>query len=165
MSETTLVAGRPLTGEIPHRGRSKQVEQLPIEGWVAKLDALFDFGIVEAIRWDQYTPSWNDGDPCEFGVGEIGIRLVGWDEDEQEYPESLGYGDLEGADEDCGGNGFIHDYYVRDKFPELAEVFKANFDWNSQRAFYHALEDAFGDPAQVTATREGFSVEYYEAGY
>ena len=32
-------------------------------------------------------------------------------------------------------------------------------------AFDHALQDAFGDNAEVTLTKKGFTVDYYECGY
>jgi hypothetical protein len=32
-------------------------------------------------------------------------------------------------------------------------------------AFDHALQEAFGDNAEVTLTKEGFSVEYYDCGH
>lgn len=46
---------------------------------------LFDnHPIVEEIWWTQYTPYFNDGDACEFGVGEMFYRLTR-DEDACEY--------------------------------------------------------------------------------
>lgn len=31
---------------------------------------LFDTGLIEKVHWVQYTPYFNDGDACEFGVNE-----------------------------------------------------------------------------------------------
>lgn len=41
---------------------------------------VFDNPGVESIQWDQYTPYFNDGDPCEFSVHEPAIKIAGWEE-------------------------------------------------------------------------------------
>lgn len=30
---------------------------------------------IEAVRWEQYTPYFMDGDPCEFGVHDIQFKF------------------------------------------------------------------------------------------
>jgi hypothetical protein len=46
------------------------------------------FPIVEYITWTQYTPGFNDGEPCEFGVNGPYIRLKGDPfDDEDDYDE------------------------------------------------------------------------------
>lgn len=37
-----------------------------------------------SISWDQYTPHWNDGDVCEFGVNDIDTITIG-DEEYDRY--------------------------------------------------------------------------------
>ncbi len=42
---------------------------------VAVLQPIFDANpTLEAVRWTQYTPYFNDGEPCVFGVNEPYIR-------------------------------------------------------------------------------------------
>jgi len=74
-------------------------ERLAAEGKALILKALTDFMAehpeVESLQWTQYTPYFNDGDACEFGVTEPEVKLSGrpiGDEDE-EYLDSwsLGY--------------------------------------------------------------------------
>jgi hypothetical protein len=44
-------------------------------------DAVFErYPEVQAIRWTQYTPYFNDGEPCEFGVHDIEFTLKNYDE-------------------------------------------------------------------------------------
>lgn len=53
---------------------------------------------VEGVRWTQYTPYFNDGEPCVFSVNSPDILLVGGDPDEEDeeggwYYCHGGYGD------------------------------------------------------------------------
>lgn len=160
-TDVKLVAGRPVTGDINTWSRARLPDQLPIEDFVAQLDKLFAYPEVEAVRWHQYTPGFNDGDPCVFSTGEFGVKLTGGDEDGGDYDD-----------------GFLSDYYVNEHYstPDvtydyknkhpLAALLDDEFGYRSKiEAFYHAMEDAFGDPGEITATREGFSVEYYDCGH
>lgn len=157
MSNT--VAGRPVTGELSSRHRDK-ADQKSIEEFVVALDALFAYPEVESVRWGQYTPSFNDGDPCVFSFGEFEVKLFGNDEG--------------GERED----GFLSDYHVNEHFNNLmaatysysnkhpiAELLDSSFGYRHVDAYVDALETAFGDPAEVIATREGFHVEDYDCGY
>lgn len=72
---------------------SKQIQDLQKE-FHAKVEALFreaaaDFFAkhpeVKTISWTQYIPSFNDGDPCEFSMGEIVFASVDWQEFDSPY--------------------------------------------------------------------------------
>lgn len=41
---------------------------------------------VQAIAWTQYTPYFNDGDPCVFSVGELYFVVAGFDADNLPTP-------------------------------------------------------------------------------
>jgi len=43
-----------------------------------------DFKSLESFSWDQYTPHWNDGDECLFGVHLDSLRING-----EEHPECI----------------------------------------------------------------------------
>lgn len=182
-AETTTFAGRTVEGEIPRYNDRAAVEQRPIEEFVAALDALLAFDEVAAVRWRQYTPYFNDGEPCNFSTYGASIKLVGAlakgadDEDDEEagfedlylgYP--AGYWDTH----DWHGRGGkakpvesdkVLQFFGGDPREPSAELSAA------AAAFEHVLESGghytqlnkvFGDPAEVTATTEGFSVEYYD---
>lgn len=105
---------------------------------------------IEAIRWVQYTPHFNDGEPCVFRVREFEFKPV--DKNEQSLIES---------DEYSSGPFLGGDYYK--------EEVKAIWDKYNKRVTQ--LEDAvvdnelmemlFGDHCRVVATAEGFEVEEY----
>lgn len=98
-----------------------------------------------ALRWLQYTPYFNDGEPCEFGRNEISFKLSDTPAD---------------TEDDYGNQGF-ESGYTRDRrdLPSHKKV----------QAAVRALEKiddaiyliAFGDHAQVTVTREGFEIDEY----
>ncbi|MFC9995776.1 hypothetical protein [Nocardia sp. NPDC127526] len=177
MSDTNTLAGRPITGEIHRYSRTERVDQRPIEELLAALDAMFVFPEVEAVRWTQYTPYFNDGDVCEFGTGEIYVKWVGQD-DGGDYEDGFydkggdfppGYWDthyrpwvraepglLPGSfDDRVYGPAGTHRPDIKIAHKNLGALFYSG-------AFEDQLRESFGDPAEVTATRDGFHVEFYE---
>jgi hypothetical protein len=92
-----------------------------------------------AVRWRQYTPYFNDGDPCTFGVGEFTYKIDGKLDDGGDYED-----------------GFYSTWGSEIKgHKRVAEAFeKAVRDTD-------VFESIFGDYVRVTATPEGFEVEEY----
>lgn len=98
---------------------------------------------VVAVRWTQYTPYFNDGDPCKFGVNEPYVKIGDVegefeDEDEWKYAGDFDYGSVE------------------EKRLDALEK-----DFNSCE---EALLTCFGDHAQVTIYRgiKKAKVEYFD---
>lgn len=79
MSETRNLAGRPVTGEHPRYSTREHVDQRPIHEFLTVLDTLLAFPEVEAVRWEQYTPYFNDGDVCTFSANDVSIKFTGKD--------------------------------------------------------------------------------------
>jgi hypothetical protein len=44
---------------------------------------------ITAVRWRQYTPYFNDGDPCTFGVGEFTYKIDGKLDDGGDYEDGF----------------------------------------------------------------------------
>lgn len=149
----TEVCGRPVTGEISRYGRA-QCEQWSGEKFMEMLDAVLNQPGIESVRWSQGTPSWNDGEPCTFGIHEFRAKLANGEKDA-------------GDNED----GFL-DYYDLERMKARAQ---SGIDFTSLHAAGHALrdleigsgrfeeflEESFGDPAEITATKDGFHVAEY----
>lgn len=162
---STEVFGRPITGDI-NKGYDSRVEQFPNEDFLPLLDAVLNAGGIDKVRWHQYTPSFNDGDPCTFTLGEFEVWLTDTDEDSEE-------GDSE--------DGWVSEYYISDYVdtvnpstrgyertgkPGLEDAFPAlGALGNKARHFAVFLEDTFGNGSQIVATPAGFEVEYYDNGY
>lgn len=160
-TEIKTVAGRPVVGQIPTRHGWDLPEQKTIEQFVEALDKLFAFPEVEAVRWQEHTPSWNDGDVCVFGVGDVYVKLVGVDEGGDYEDGYFGEWSI-----NSHFSSFEDEYTWRDgKHHPIAKVLDQEFGYKSISAYYTALEDAFGDPAEVVATREGFQVDHYDESY
>ena len=45
--------------------------------------------IVNGVRWTQYVPGFNDGEPCEFTLGEIIVEFKGIDNEEDYEPVTV----------------------------------------------------------------------------
>lgn len=121
--------------------------------------------IVHSFGWAQYTPYFNDGDPCEFGVGELFI---------------IAHEDLETMDEDevydmerewlwDGGSPAFSHYSDDSKVGEYGSPEKRYVEAKQAiEAIYSALssddiaKDVFGDHVVVTFTPDGVNTEEYE---
>ncbi|MFI7641887.1 hypothetical protein [Nonomuraea sp. NPDC049400] len=65
--------GIPVEGDICSRSRTPQK---PLEELQPLLQALLDDPSIVSFGWHQYTPYFNDGDECVFGVGSLWVRTT-----------------------------------------------------------------------------------------
>ena len=96
----------------------------------------------QEIAWNQYTPYFNDGDPCEFGVYDFQFKIDGISPD---------YGDE--YDDD------IYNWlstYSRDLPADLKADIQA-----IQQIPDDVFQIIFGDHVQVHVTRDSIEVEEY----
>jgi hypothetical protein len=109
------------------------------------LDQFFTkFPNVDSIRWEQYTPYFNDGDACTFSVNEPYVRLKGTSENCED-----------GDNEDR-----YHSYWsIRESNKELSEELELLS--NELQELEEVLEH-MGDHAQITATRTSIEIDEYE---
>lgn len=140
--EYTSFLGVPVKGTI-RRGATR-VDQRPIEELRPLLEAVIaDEKIVE-FGWDQYTPYFNDGEPCEFSVYAPWVRTTGDAEDAKTWNlEVQGHPTLEEDDPTW----------------TKAEALGAAVEGG---AFENVLLEAFGDHAQIVVRKDGITVEFYE---
>ena len=97
---------------------------------------------LSAVRWTQYTPYFNDGDACVFSVH-------GWSAKVDNVKPS--------DDEEEGAEEGFADEWDFSKTPvghDIGKLFGCLDD--------DAMQAAFGDHSQITATRKGFDVDEYE---
>lgn len=64
--------GLPIEGDRGYVTRNRVYIPRPIEDLREYLMEAWDQGIL-AITWNQYTPRFNDGDICEFGVNDVSV--------------------------------------------------------------------------------------------
>jgi hypothetical protein len=101
---------------------------------VNEMKGLFEkFQDVGSVRWTQYTPHFNDGEPCVFSVyfeGTLDVGEPARDDDEYEYN------------------------YGRESFTAFRKLVEEAEE---------VLEEAFGDGSKVTVHRDGrVEVDEYE---
>lgn len=108
---------------------------------------------VATIHWVQYTPYFNDGDECVFGVHELYFTKTPWNELENYWGE-----DDEGLISEKYWDNVTRKYVINpDLSSDLAE------DMNKFAKVFGSLDDdihraAFGDHVWVMAHKDGFEV-------
>lgn len=102
---------------------------------------------VKAVKWTQYTPYFNDGEPCEFRVNDPEFYFDGDDqEDEGHSTWTLGRSDYGPKPEQCS-----------------AETNAAcNAFAKALEGMDEALETLFGDHCRVIVTADGVEVDEYD---
>lgn len=113
---------------------------------------------VLGLRWTQYTPYFNDGDPCVFHVHEVSFRFVDTAEDAGDYED--GY-------ESLWSFGYERypdlDYHARQEALDADTGYTAlsnlNSIWQNNEM---TLLSVFGDHVRITADREKIEVDEYE---
>lgn len=168
------ITERPITGDV-NAGDVNTTEQITKEEFLAKLDTVLALPHVKAVKWAQYTPYFNDGDACVFGIGEprLVFDLPESDEDEGEYGDgSVSNYELYNGTLNWTGVWGQNRRADVDNSPEATFEYRgidtkehyialSNFG-NSAASWERVAQLSFGDHAEVTATRDGFNVEYYE---
>lgn len=116
---------------------------------------------IEAVRWTQYTPHFNDGDVCEFGVHG---PLILFDETIHPRADKEDYYNQNYVD--AGPYGDYDDKFFKEKsdiinFEDIKVLEKATDDVVElfQKLESTDMATAFGDGVQVTVTQSGIEVE------
>lgn len=92
---------------------------------------------LEAIQWTQYTPSFNDGDPCVFSVGDPSYKIHDPTVKESEEEDA----DDE-QDDDFQDSYSIKNSVLQKKLKNFEKKFEDIGD---------VFEDVFGDNTKITA--------------
>jgi len=101
-----------------------------------------------SVTWQQYTPYFNDGDPCYFRVGEFETNFDTDEDDEEEDDEEEVV--EEEAAEEVVEESIDYDA-INESVNELESLLPED-----------VLEYVFGDHVTITATREGFDITEYD---
>lgn len=129
---------------------------------------------VEAVEWVQYTPYFNDGEECIFGVMDprMIINLNKYEkaeefkEAEKAYKEKKGYNSYENDDdreqflEEGEDNNLIVISYLYGESPSKEHFLNVYED--QPDVVEDVYKCVFGDHVEVLATREGFEVHEYD---
>ena len=114
---------------------------------------------IKAVRFEAYTPYFNDGEPCIYRVHEPRVQFFNQDEDiETEYEDGfISPWDLEYTWENGWGSKRIYKEGSEEKGQALEEIHALITSIPKE-----IIEDAYGDGVQVTITADGVTVEEYD---
>lgn len=119
---------------------------------------------VDALRWQQYVPGFNDGDPCTFSLCDLQLRLLETEEEQEDSEEDAeAEEDDEYEDEDSDEEWIDACSTEQIENKKLKAAFKKFSDRFAE--LEPILEEAFGSNAQITATRKKITVEDYDCGF
>lgn len=179
MSTNTNFLGIPVEGDIS-KG-DKRVPQRSLSELEPVIRAVLDDQYIASFGWTQYTPYFNDGEPCVFSVETPWFRTVddvkaetsGSDEDDEYDYEDDDSFTVEYGHPTLGKQGYQwdnpRDWENRRKVYGPYEgshqstfmVCSALSEAINSGAFEDVLLEAFGDHAQVRVTAAGITVDTY----
>ena len=103
---------------------------------------------ITALRWKQFTPFFNDGDPCYFSVRSIDCQVA-----EEDAEKEIKYSSGDNWTED-GCYGLQDNSHIYEPLRKLESELHGSSD---------LLEAVFGDHVEVTATPEGIHTRDYDS--
>jgi hypothetical protein len=171
MTQKTFL-GIEIEGNITYA--EHRASQRPKEELTPLVQALLDDEHVIEFGWSQYTPYFNDGEPCVFGAQPVWVRT---DAPEDAGTGAGGYGHLsiesghqtlqpcewiEDPNSGYGHTGHYEDLPVGEWQRDLLAKSVALNSAIESGAFDDVLLETFGDHAEVTIRRDGIKVESYE---
>ncbi len=171
--------GLPIEGERQH-GRT-HLDQKPIEELRPLIEAVLALNSIHDFGWEQYTPYFNDGDVCEFGISDVWFRTtkdVNQPQDippaletlrksghitQEEYKEIASRPPRVSDDEEFSEwNYHLYSHPNISKGSYLHSVCQALGSAIGSGSFNDALEDTFGDHVKVRITKEKIIVKEYQ---
>lgn len=120
---------------------------------------------LKAIVWVQYTPYFNDGDPCIFQIGDVSFTNATGND-----LQDIHWGEYDGKNKDVrvlSTYTTLTGKWARDEDKEYAklidfETCKKVGQLMTSEEMKDVMLATFGDHVKVIATREGFTIEEYD---
>lgn len=166
--QSTNFLGIPVKGDIT--GSERRTEQKPLSELEPLMRAVLDDPTMKAFGWSQYTPYFNDGDPCTFRVGTPWFLTVDdpdVDDVEDTYSYEIDYSEhpslgktedtYEGVWPDRKVVSSIYTGPDEERYKRVRALSAAI----NGGAFEDVLLEAFGDHAEVVVRPSGIRVDFY----
>lgn len=174
-SEIKELTGLPVNDFYKRSGPSQLTDRYNGADVGPLLRQLADDPNVVEYGWRQYTPYFNDGDVCEFGVHELWVRTTLDDEDKDTYElEVSSWHPTLGTERYIQGDvipskyGYGHSYgpgrweHKENPFPETTKLAERVAEVIGGAEV--TLLEWFGDHAEITITKDGIQVDEYDHG-
>lgn len=158
---TTSFLGIPVEGTIQ---KSSRVPQRPLSDLKPLLQAVLDDDNVAKFGWMQYTPYFNDGDACIFGVRSLWAVPAVVPDSDDDYHDDVKYDERWGKRQRTFNRktlGYDAGPYIG-PYEATYDRLIALSDALSSEAFDQVLYDTFGDHAEITITRSEIKVDEYD---
>lgn len=156
-TERASFLGIPVEGDINLADRTPQ---RPLSELEPLIRAVLDDAFVAEFGWRQYTPYFNDGDPCTFRVSDLWFRTTeDLARDEDDFDEDSFYVGW-GKHPTLGGKGYGDEGYTGDH-EDTWNRCRALSDAVDTNAFDDVLLSSFGDHCKVVVRRDGITVDEY----
>lgn len=152
---TSSYLGVPVHGII-RENDAFRITQKPVEELSPLMQAVLDDPNIVFFGWHQYTPYFNDGDPCIFGVGEMYAVPLGENTDDV----GEGYWSWQEKYGSIGPYNTFWETYAQICPDTYARVL-ALADAIESGAFNAALLELFGDHAEITVRKDEITIEEY----
>lgn len=115
-----------------------------------------DYPFLGEVAWAQYTPYFNDGEPCEFGVNEVVLAELG-EETDGYFEDGEGFYSKSRDEVYRDGEFKKNDAYDR-RYADCRRVAASLVNAIPS----DVMRDMFGDHVAVRVTREGVDVVEYD---
>lgn len=122
------------------------------------------YPFIEAVKWSQYTPYFNDGDVCTFSVNEPETIIDGEPRDCGKTEEWVVDGQEEVTDNwTYPPRPRLRDKYVKKAVAPISLAAAEDFDRLHQSFDDDIFKAVFGDHVEVTySLANGFEIDEYE---
>lgn len=111
------------------------------------------------VSWEQYTPYFNDGDVCAFGMREVNVFIDGISNESDSDWDWLPYVPSGRGTSDWSRK--VWDEWEARSEEDKDAIIRATEFASKLASVEEFLEAAFGDHVRITARREGIFVEGY----
>lgn len=108
---------------------------------------------IKSIQWTQYTPYFNDGDACKFGVHEFGLELTEEAAATMVDPIFLSY--------ECSIHSEGHQYGLIKTNARAMQIKQELSAFQKSVIDKDLFESIFGDHKLIIVTRDGIQVSNY----
>lgn len=150
--------------------KAKLIEELR-PSFKSIFESFFDkYKDVTGVRWKQYTPYFNDGEPCEFSVHSLEYLRNDAKDDDGDYEDGWMLAAsswlFENPHDDKDGYKARRRKELSEPWGSEEKYVEFNNDFNElddaiQNIPEDVMQDLFGDHAEIIVTRDGIEVEEY----
>lgn len=119
------------------------------------------YPIIQEIWWTQYTPHFNDGSPCTFGIGYLYVKIGDINYQLSDYDDKMTAEeyDNDDLDEETWAKRLTPEE-LQEQYPQMVKELTDLQE--ALQILKDVVYERFGDHQKVIANRDGITTEDYE---